>query len=265
MLMVVAATAQNIKVLSYNLRNSHANDGDHSWPYRKDKVAEIMKRADLIGCQEVLHDMLVDLEKRMPDYDHVGVGRNNGKKKGEYAPIFFRKDRFELIETKTFWLSETPDKVGVKGWDAALPRICTWAKLKDKQTGRVFYAFNTHFDHKGVNARRQSAALITERMKAIAGDAPLIFTGDLNMQESDPGYTTLVQSGLQDASHTAAAKNGPTYSDCGFDVTNKKCSKIDYVFYKSGWKALSVTISDEHEGKYYPSDHLPVFAELQPE
>ena len=127
------AFAQTYQVMTYNVRNNNPGDGDHAWPFRKDKVASILQRADIAGLQEVKHGMLMDLNQRMKGYSYVGVGRDNGKKKGEYAPVYYKTDKFALLEYKNFWLCETPEKAGKKGWDAACVRICTWAKLKDKQ------------------------------------------------------------------------------------------------------------------------------------
>jgi len=148
-----------LHVMTWNIRYDNPGDGENAWPHRKDWVAEIIRRekADIIGLQEVLKGQLDDLTQRLPEMVAYGVGRDDGKMKGEYAPILYRRDRFELLDKSTFWLSKTPDVSGSKDWDAALTRIASWVKLKDKQTGKVFYFINTHFDHRGAEARLQSA------------------------------------------------------------------------------------------------------------
>ena len=174
---------------TFNIRLQ--NDGDEraglGWSVRKDRVANYIKRnhIEVVGMQEVLHAQLEDLLARLPEYDYVGVGRHDGKQGGEYSPVFFLKDKFEVLEKGNFWLSETPDVPGSKGWDAALERIASYAKLKDKQTGKVFMAVNTHFDHVGVTARRESAKLIMKKIQEIVGDQPAVVTGDFNVTEDD--------------------------------------------------------------------------------
>ena len=153
--------------------------------------------------QEVLHPQLEDLLERLPEYDYVGVGRTDGATKGEYSPIFFLKDKYEALEKGNFWLSETPDVAGSKGWDAALERIASYAKLRDKATGKIFMAVNTHFDHVGVTARKESAKLIMQKIQQIVGNRPAVVTGDFNITEDDEAYTTMVTNEfkMNDAYH----------------------------------------------------------------
>ena len=140
---------------------------------------------------------------RLPEYDYVGVGRTDGATKGEYSPIFFLKDKYEALEKGNFWLSETPDVAGSKGWDAALERIASYAKLRDKATGKIFMAVNTHFDHVGVTARKESAKLIMQKIQQIVGNRPAVVTGDFNITEDDEAYTTMVTNEfkMNDAYH----------------------------------------------------------------
>ena len=128
---------------------------------------------DIVGMQEVLHSQFQDLRAGLPEYDGIGVGRDDGKTAGEYAPLFYRKDKYEVLDSNTFWLAENSDSVGMMGWDAVCVRIATWAKFKDKATGKIFMAVNTHFDHVGEEARRQSALLIIRKIKEIVGERPL--------------------------------------------------------------------------------------------
>ncbi len=253
-----------LRVMSFNIRYNTSQDGNHAWPNRKDNVASLIQfhRADLVGVQEALHDQIQDLEERLPAFGRIGVGRDDGKTAGEYAAIFYRKDRFEMMENGTFWLSETPEVPGSKSWDAAITRIVTWAHFKDRITGDAFYHFNTHFDHMGVQAREESARLLTQRMASIAGESPVICTGDFNIEDPSPAYAVLAQS-LTDARRAAhEAPYGPEGTYQGFEVTTAPGRRIDYIFVANGVEvARYAALSDQWQGSY-PSDHLPVLADV---
>ncbi len=165
-------TTQNIVVATFNMRYDNPDDSMNNWQYRKERVAQFIidQNIDIVGTQELLQNQVDDLKALLPDFDMVGVARDNGKDEGEYAAIFFRRDRFEVLDSNNFWLCENPDSVGMKGWDAACTRIATWAKLKDKTNDKIFMAVNTHFDHVGEVARRESALLIISKIKEIVGD-----------------------------------------------------------------------------------------------
>ncbi|MCA9835526.1 MAG: endonuclease/exonuclease/phosphatase family protein [Trueperaceae bacterium] len=252
----------HLKVMTYNIRFNNPHDGRNAWPYRKAKVADLITavEADIIGLQEVLQEQLEYLFHHLEGYQYVGVARDDGKKAGEYAPIFFRKDRFDLLESATFWLSETPEIAGSVGWDASLPRIASWAKLQDKTTGTNFLAMNTHFDHLGQEARAASARLLLERLKDLA-DADFIITGDFNAEPPSEAYKTL-SSSLQDAYLCADTQTGSELSCKGFAVAATGV-RIDYIFCSQGFKIpVASTLDTSHDG-YYPSDHVPVVAELE--
>jgi endonuclease/exonuclease/phosphatase family metal-dependent hydrolase len=155
-----------LRAMSFNIRYDEPRDGVNAWSNRKTKVGDVIRfhKADLVGVQEALLSQLRDLERMLPDFEWCGVGRTDGKESGEYSAILYRKARFQLLECKTFWLSETPDKPGSMGWDAAYPRIVTWARFRDHGSGRTFFHFNTHFDHRGQKARVESAALILTKI-----------------------------------------------------------------------------------------------------
>ena len=176
------ARLQALNVMSWNIRYDNPRDGVNAWKNRKDWVAEIIttQKVDIVGLQEVLLRQLDDLKKRLPEMDVYGVGRDDGKSRGEFAPIFFPQERFDLLDKSTFWLSRTPDKVGSRDWDAAITRIASWVKLKDRNTGRVFYVINTHFDHRGEKARAESAALLAKQLREKFTEHPVILTGDFN-------------------------------------------------------------------------------------
>lgn len=252
-----------LRVMSFNIRNDNPDDGEHNWKYRKPRVAEVLSfhQPDVAGFQEVYANQLADLETMMPGYDHVGVGRTDGKADGEFAPIFFNTKRLELVDQGTFWLSPTPDKVGSVGWDANLERIATWARLRDKQTGQTTLAMNTHFDHAGEQARTESAKLILEQLNALAGEDPVILTGDFNATPDSDAFATL-SSKLTDARSAADTTLGPAETFGGFEPGSAKPVRIDYVWTSP---ALAVrrfaTLSMHWNGKH-ASDHFPVMADV---
>jgi endonuclease/exonuclease/phosphatase family metal-dependent hydrolase len=222
---------------------------------------------DVMGTQEVLHEQLQDLERALPEYGRVGVGREDGKTKGEYSALFYKKERFELLEGSTFWLSESPSVPG-KGWDAACERVVSWAKLKEKEQGTVFYAFNTHFDHAGSTARRESAALLKAKIKEIAGDAAVIVTGDFNATATQEPIRLLVNVAdpdhLTDAAALAPVFKGPrhSYHDFGRLPENER-RLIDYVFVKNVSTVSLVQMLDRTSTGIYISDHYPVLAVIE--
>lgn len=255
------------KVMTYNIRNSHANDGVNKWSKRKATLAGLIKKVDpdVLGTQEVIYNQLKDLQKALPAYQSWGVGRNNGKHAGEHSAIFFKKDKYELLTGGNFWLSETPTVPGSKGWDAGLTRICSWVKLKDKATGTSFFVFNTHFDHKGKQARRNSAALIRTMADSLAGNDPVIITGDFNFTPDDPGYTIMTEPGKHRIALSDSYTEGtPNYTDCGFNVSNTNCHRIDYIFYSNHFTKSQYTLHTDNNGTYYPSDHLTISVVLTP-
>ncbi len=258
------------RVVSFNIRYNNPADGENAWPKRKEMVAALIRfhRADLAGVQEALEDQIDDLEKLLPRFGWCGVGRDDGKSKGEFSAIFYNKDRFDLLESANFWLSETPDAPGSRGWDAALPRIVTWARFKDKATSKIFFHFNTHFDHRGERARTESARLLLARIEKIAARHPVVVTGDFNFNESADGYGVLTGKksdnpalALRDARYISAQGHyGPTSTFNGFKALVPD-SKIDFILVKGRVRVLRHGIlSDTWDGRF-PSDHLPVLAE----
>lgn len=257
----------SLRVMSYNIRYDTPNDGDDRWANRKERVAKLIHyhQPDLLGVQEALLNQLQDLQSALPQYSWYGAGREDGKEAGEYSAIFYNKDKFELIDKGTFWLSPQPE-LPSKGWDAAIIRICSWVKLKNKQTGKDFYHFNTHFDHKGEKARQNSAILLRERIAAIAGQTPVVLTGDFNTADDTPAYTNLTRGGLLMDSHSQSKTGhyGPKGTFSTFDVASKLGKRIDFIFVTKGFQVLQHAIlTDAQQGKY-PSDHLPVVAVLEP-
>lgn len=257
--------AKPLRVMSFNIRYDEPRDKENAWPNRKELVASMIRfhRADLVGVQEALKHQLEDLEKLLPGYHWVGVGRDDGKEAGEFSAILYRKSRLAIIENATFWLAEKPSVPGSKGWDAAFPRIVTWAKFQDSASGKTFFHFNTHFDHRGVRAREESARLLLERIESIAGSTPLIVTGDFNFNEASTGYKILVgKDSLRDARYASQhGHHGPTSTFNEFKALVPEW-RIDYVMVKGSVKVLQHgALADTWDGQF-PSDHLPVLAEV---
>lgn len=261
-------TAQ-LRWATFNIRFQTPADEKNGlgWNVRRDRVADYIKanHIDVVGMQEVLHAQLEDLLQRLPEYDYVGVGRTDGKTKGEYSPIFFLKDKFKVLEKGNFWLSETPDVPGSIGWDAALERIASYAKLKDKRTGKVFMAVNTHFDHVGVKARRESAKLIMRKIQEIVGKRPAVVTGDFNVAENDETYVTMTTNDfrMNDSYHITAQHTGTNYTWHQFcQLPPEKREKIDFIFITPTIR-VNRTHIEEPNPEALLSDHNPHWADLE--
>ncbi|OGX90226.1 endonuclease/exonuclease/phosphatase family protein [Hymenobacter coccineus] len=259
-------TAQTLKLATYNIRYDNKQDTANAWLRRLPHLAGLIKFQDfdLLGTQEVLRNQLLDLAGALPGYAHVGVGRDDGKEAGEYAPIFYKKAKFELLKQGTFWLSPTP-AVPSKGWDAALPRICTWGQFRDRSTGFVFYFFNTHFDHIGVVARRESAKLILAKVQALAGTGAAVLSGDFNVDQRNESYDLVNASGrLKDAYATAALVYAPSGTFNDFDTKTKSDARIDHIFLSPAFTVARYGIlTDTYGGGKTPSDHYPVAIEVR--
>lgn len=255
-------------VMTYNIRFDTIKDGRNQWSFRKNRVIQLIQHysPDLLSVQEPLPRQIVDLKTELSNYQCYGVGRNDGKENGEFCAVFYRRDRFELINKGTFWLSEKPHQPGSKGWDAALPRICSWAELKDKCAKKEIFYFNTHFDHEGQKARRESARLILSRIKELAGSStPVILTGDFNSGPETDAYHTIVNDiDFNDAKIVAESPHsGPEGTWSTFDKKAGIGERIDYIFITSShFKVLRHEHLTDSDDRSYPSDHLPVLAQL---
>lgn len=250
--------------MSFNIRYDEPRDGVNAWSNRKQKVADVIRfhKADLVGVQEALLTQLRDLEKMLPDMAWCGVGRADGKESGEYSAILYRKARFQIQQCNTFWLSPTPEVAGSKGWDAALPRIVTWAKFLDRDTKKTIIHFNTHFDHIGQSARVESAKLILKRIGETSGKLPFVLTGDFNVVESNEAYKTIA-GGMSDARYVSMHPHfGGDSTWTGFK-TIEQGRKIDYIFVRKGMKVLEHGILSDQWNGLWASDHLPVIAEVE--
>jgi endonuclease/exonuclease/phosphatase family metal-dependent hydrolase len=282
--------AEGLKVSSFNVRNDNTGDADagNGWQNRYPVIASMIlfHDLDIIGTQECKSNQVTDLKGSLPGYDYIGVGRDNGNRDGEYSAIFYKTGKFNLIEHGDFWLSETPD-VPSKGWDAALNRICTWGKFEEKESGFIFFAFNLHLDHVGVNARKYSSELVVQKIREIAPEHPVFLTGDFNVDQNSEGYQILTTSCLLYDSFLLApivyATNG-TFN--GFKAANTTRQRIDHVFITQHFLPSRYGVLTDmywtdangepsHSGDFpaetefiegtlrLPSDHYPVVVELQ--
>lgn len=263
------AEATPIRAMTFNIRLDLASDGANAWPHRKEMVAAIIRREapDLLGTQEVLLHQKRYLETALPGYTFVGVGRDDGAEGGEFSPLAWRGERFEALESGTFWLSPTPETPG-KGWDAAYPRVATWAVLRDRRTGRTIRVLNTHFDHVGTVARANAARMIAEWVASgPAAGAPAIVMGDFNAAPGSEPYRILAEarSGLAD---TRAISRTPPYGPPGtfnaFDITAAPDAPIDHVFVTPGFSVAGYAVITQHWEGRLPSDHYPVLVDIEP-
>jgi endonuclease/exonuclease/phosphatase family metal-dependent hydrolase len=257
----------DLRVMSFNIRYGTAADGEDHWEKRRELLFATIEafKPDLLGTQEVLAFQADELKKRLTGYEFVGAGRDDGKDKGEMTPIYFRTDRFEKLDEGHFWLSETPGKPGSQGWDAALPRVASWVKLRDKATKREFYFYNTHFDHRGQKARLESAKLVRKQLGALPGNPPIVLTGDFNSGEGTEPYQALAGGeGVKlidsyRAVHPTRAKDEGTFH--GFQGT-RTGARIDWVLHTEHFAATAAAIDHTSKAGRYPSDHFAVTVTL---
>ncbi len=256
---------QYIKVMTYNIRLNLDSDGINSWANRKDYFLSQIQfyEPDVLGLQEVTPGQLTDISAFLKDYACVGVGRDENNQ-GESSNIFFKKDRFKIKETGTFWLSETPDQVS-KGWDAAINRICTYILLYEKTKKKQFWVFNTHLDHIGELARTNGILLIMDKIKALnKTNHPVIFMGDFN-SEPDTERIQLLKQKMSDTKEISIQKPFGPYGTFNAFKHNEPVDRlIDYIFISknSPFKVHKYAVLSDSKDLKYPSDHLPVYAEL---
>lgn len=253
--------SQDYRIVSFNLRYDNPND-PYVWQDRKGEIAKtiIANEIGIAGFQEVLHHQLMQLDSLLPDYAQVGVGRDDGKTKGEYVPIFYRKDRFTLLETGTFWLSANPTDTGSISWDAALPRICTWATFYDTQLDHNLLFLNTHFDHVGETARLESAKVILEFMQQAPSDYGIILTGDFNAQPHEAPIQELdyfLYRGGRETSNDSKLKS--SFNHWG---KSNQPLLIDYIFHSPHFEASHDAILSSIQQELILSDHDAILLHL---
>ena len=269
MLTSILAAQDPLNIMTFNIRVNDAGDSLNAWPYRVDKACSqiLFHEAHIVGVQEALHTQMQDLDRGLTRYKYVGVGRDDGKQGGEYSAIFFDTTRLQSLQSQTFWLSQTPQVPGSKSWDAAITRIVTWAKFRDKKTKKEFYVFNTHFDHIGKVARAESAKLLLKYANQIAGAIPYIVTGDFNANPNDEPIRVLENP--KDPLHlinteavSATPHYGPKGTFTGFQPQETSDLPIDHIFIKNDVKVLQhATLSQTWNGRF-SSDHFPVIARV---
>ena len=278
---MLSVQAQELRVGTYNIRYKNADDSikGNVWSKRCQVICDQVnvESPDVWGAQEVLHSQLQDMLARLDNYGYIGVGRDDGDKKGEYAAIFYKKDRVQLLDSGHFWLNETPDKPAL-GWDAACVRICTWGKFAHRsleegtpetQASKLhdFFFFNLHMDHVGIVARREAARLVISKIKELAADAPIILTGDFNVDQTDEIYEIFTTSGLLvDTYETARLRFAENGTFQAFKTERKTSSRIDHVFVSPSVSVESYALRTDSywtDSRRNPSDHYPVFVRLK--
>jgi endonuclease/exonuclease/phosphatase family metal-dependent hydrolase len=256
-----------LRVMSFNIRNSDAPDGQNHWTHRRDLWVQSVRAfdPDLLGVQEVLADQYDELHERFADYDFVGVARDDGARSGEWAAILFRRDRFERLAGGDFWLSLTPEVVGSKSWDSKHVRICTWVRLRDRQSRRVILFANTHLDDMGVTARHEAAKLLSAKLPQLSDGASIILTGDFNSTEFDKPYAALVHPaqtgavGLLDSYRTLHRHR--TDEESSFHGFNggTRGHRIDWILHTGELTPIEAEIRRDRAGDgRWPSDHYAV-------
>jgi len=257
-----SAENSTIKACSFNIRFDNPDDGFNNWENRRKNVVNFLgvEQPDVIGFQEVLASQLEYIETRLTDYTRIGVGRDDGVSAGEFAPVLFRTGRFELKDSGTFWLSETPEVPSI-GWDAVIKRICTYVFLKDTESGKEIHFYNTHFSHVGPLARLRSAELIMNRISEESEGVRVILTGDLNTEPGSDPYNEIIDGGLAD-SYESDLRLGPVGTYNGFRLTGTHDRRIDFIFFRGFQSRYYVANSIVIDNQYL-SDHFPIIALLE--
>ena len=267
-----------LNVLTFNIRFGTADDGEDSWVNRNELVFEVLRqtRPDIVGLQEALRFQLDEICARFPEYAEIGVGRDDGKTAGEYSAILYLRDRFVAVESGTFWFSDTPDQPGSKHWGNEIPRICTWARLQDKETGHDFLFFNVHLDHASPASREKSVTFLSRYIEEVRKNEPFVVTGDFNAGENNPAILYLKgKPAIVDTKEEVALPSFPLTD--AYRVVHPEATavgtfngftgmmtgdKIDYILVPDGIKVLDADIVHFQKGGHYPSDHFPVTARI---
>lgn len=257
---------QNLKLMSYNIRLDVASDGQNAWPIRKDFFASQIQfyEPDIMGVQEAMPNQVIDLEQLLPQYNQVGIGRE-GQGKGESSSIFYRKEKLKVVSSNTFWLSDTPDLIS-KGWDAACHRICTFALFQEINSDRLFWVFNTHLDHVGVQSRAKAIALLLAKIDQFNNfNYPVILMGDFNLEPDDKSIIEL-KTKMNDARDVSISSLfGPIGTFNNFEFDQPVTKRIDYIFISKNTKleVKKYAVLTDSKNLRYPSDHFPVYVEIK--
>lgn len=261
--MSVYAQGESIKAITFNIRFDNVNDGNNQWSLRKENAAKFLRYEDpdFAGLQEALLHQIEYLDSAVEKMKWVGVGREDGKIKGEFSPLFYHSERFKLLDQGTFWLSETPEFPS-RSWDAALPRVCTWGKFEKVSDGREVYVFNTHYDHIGEKARQKSSELILKKIREISGFHNTVLMGDFNALPESEVITTITGSMLSDAFNQPKIRFGQEGTFNGFDTITIPSRRIDFIFYSEDFIPGKYSTDSRIIDGRYLSDHFPVIVEL---
>jgi len=267
---VSGGNAVTLRVISYNIRLDTPNDGLNAWPFRKEKVAALLRfnGADIFCVQEALANQIADLAEAFPEFDYYGPARQDGGPGGgEHNPIFYNRNKFRLISSGTSWFSDTPGVPGSKSPSAALPRILSWIELQEAATGKKCYVFNTHFDHIGEQARIEAANIITAKLATLPADSPIILTGDFNTTADSEPITIITnpnnKMAMTDSRQLAKYPPlGPDFTFAGWQLEGAPGNTIDFIFVSKPIRVIYHVVIASHSHGFYPSDHLPVLAEL---
>lgn len=259
-----AEAGGELRLMTFNIRVGTAEDGPNHWKLRRDMVFDVLRehKPDLAGMQEVLKFQLDAVMEAVPHYAAIGAGREDGRTAGEYSPILYRKDRFESLDQGTFWLSETPEVPGSRGWKTACTRVCTWGRFKDRRTGRTFYMFSTHLDHVSQEAREKGIVLMLQRIERREHRDRVLLTGDFNAGEDNPVITKVKAAKLRDSLRVRKPDAKHTGTGSGW-IGKTDGPKIDYIFVPEGTRVLSAEIIRDNRSGRYPSDHYPVYASIE--
>lgn len=255
-----------ITVITYNIRYDSPRDGKDNWKFRKEAIANFItaQSPDFLGIQEAMYHQAMELDSLLPDYNWVGVGRNDGSKDGEFTPIYYKKNKYSIEKTGVFWLSETPEIIGSKGWDTALPRIATWAIFKNNNTDSTYFVLNTHFDHRGEQARIESAKLILKQTKALNEGHSSILMGDLNVTPSSKVYATFTKNtdffDTKKVSQTPSTNKKGTFNN--FKIRHLRTTTIDYIFVNKELKVQSYEVPAPKANDRQASDHYPIVVRI---
>ena len=251
-----------VKVMTFNIRFGSANDGENSWPNRRTMVLDRIRdyNPDLLGLQEALRNQLDVITKALPEYSMIGTGRE-ADGAGEYSPLLYRHERFDVIAAGTFWLSDTPQKPGSATWGNSNPRLCTWARLFDRLTGQRISVLNTHWDHQSQPARENGSSQMAKHVARHQAN-PTLVMGDFNSAEDNPALTPLINAGLRDSFRDLHPETTDVGTFNGFGKRMSK-NKIDAVFINQHWLAKQATIDRTEQNGHFPSDHFPVTATLE--
>ena len=256
-------SATSLSVMTFNMRYDNPEDGQNNWRFRRERIAGVIKaqEVDVLGTQELLSNQFNDLSGLLTGYQGVGVGRLDGAESGEYCAVFFRKDRFTLLDSGTFWLSETPEVVGSLGWDGACERIATWVVLRDRD-GRELFFIDTHLDHVGQVARDEGVSLLMKRIETLSGGRPVILTGDFNSEPGSAVVAHVQKDGvLRDAKAIAAQRSGTDWSFSDFgQIPEAERPLLDYIFVSGDIEAVRYEVLPDTFDGGYVSDHAPVMA-----